>query len=51
LESIQITLGVGKIYKQGKDGVQFRVESIKELLVIIAHFDKYPLITKKQRDF
>ena len=51
MKSIQITLGVGKIYKQGSDGVQFRVESLKELLVIIAHFDNYPLITQKQKDF
>lgn len=51
LESIQRTLGVGKIYKQGSDGAQFRVESLKELKVIITHFDSYPLITKKQKDF
>ena len=29
LEEIQSTLGVGKIHKQGKDSVQYRVESIK----------------------
>jgi hypothetical protein len=52
LENIQFTLGVGKIYKQGKDSlVQFRVESIKDLLVVIEHFNKYPLITKKWVDF
>ena len=27
------------------------MESIKELLIIIEHFNKYPLITKKGRDF
>ena len=52
LENIHFTLGVGKIYKQGKDSlVQFRVESIKDLLVVIEHFNKYPLITKKRVDF
>ena len=51
LRSIQSTLGIGKIYKHGKEGVQFRVESKKELLILIEHFDKYPLITKKGKDF
>lgn len=47
LEAIQITLGVGKIYKSGKDTVQYRVSSLKNLNVIINHLDKYPLITQK----
>lgn len=51
LRSIQSTLGVGKIYTHGKQGVQFRVESKKELCILIEHFDKYPLITKKAKDF
>lgn len=51
LRSIQSTLGIGKIYKHGKQGVQYRVESKKELLILIEHFDKYPLITKKGKDF
>jgi len=51
LRSIQSTLGIGKIYKHGKEGVQYRVESKKELLILIEHFDKYPLITKKGKDF
>ena len=51
LKSIQYTLGIGKIYGKGKEGVQFRVESKKELLILIEHFDKYPLITKKGKDF
>ena len=51
LRSIQSTLGIGKIYNHGKQGVQYRVESKKELLILIEHFDKYPLITKKSKDF
>jgi hypothetical protein len=51
LESIQQTLGVGKIHKHGKESVQFRVESIKELRVIIDHFDRYPLISVKLADY
>lgn len=35
----------------GKKGVQFRVESKKELFILIDHLDKYPLITKKSKDF
>jgi len=51
LEAIQITLGVGKIYKHGKDSIQYRVSSLKNLYVIINHLDKYPLITKKWADY
>ena len=51
LRSIQTTLGVGKIYNQGNDGIQLRVESLKELLILITHFDNYPLITKKRFDY
>ena len=34
-----------------KDSIQYRVESLKDLSLIINHFDKYPLITKKQADY
>ena len=51
LEKIQQTLGVGKIYTRGEEGVQYRVESLKGLSVVIDHFNKYPLITKKYIDF
>ena len=43
--------GVGSIYNQGPQSIQFRVVSINELLMIINHFDKYPLITQKQADY
>ena len=29
----------------------FRVSSVKELNIIVNHFDKYPLITQKWSDF
>lgn len=51
LESIQSSLGVGKINTQGKSAVQYRVESIKDLSVIINHFENYPLVTVKKIDF
>ena len=43
--------GVGNIHKHGKDYIQYRVESIKELQVIVDHFDKYPLISAKVVDY
>jgi len=52
LESIRSYFGgVGNITKQGKNSIQYRVTSIKDLKVIIGHFDKYPLITQKHADF
>lgn len=42
LEAIQRTLGVGKIYRHGKDSLEYRVSSLKNLREIINHFDKYP---------
>ena len=51
LESIQRSLGVGKIYKHGKDSLDLRVSSLKNIRVVINHFDKYPLITKKFADY
>ena len=52
MELIQSYFGVGNITKQGKDSVQFRVYSLKDLTnVIIPHFERYPLITQKRADF
>jgi hypothetical protein len=51
LELIQTSLGVGKIYKNRDDCVQFLVSSAKELEVIINHFDKYSLRTYKKNDY
>ena len=51
LEKIKSTFGVGKIHRQGKDAVQYRVESIKELQIIVDHFDKYSLISAKIADY
>jgi hypothetical protein len=43
-------LGVGGIYRDG-NCCQFRVESIKDLPIVVKFFDKHPLITKKQADY
>ena len=48
---IQKSLSVGKIYKHGKDSLKLRVSDFKNLKVVINHFDKYPLITKKLADY
>jgi hypothetical protein len=42
--------GVGQIYNNGNGAYQYRVYSMKDLSVIIAHFDKYPLLTQKLAD-
>lgn len=51
LEAIQRTFGVGKIYKHGADSIQYRVSSLKDIKIIIAHFNNYPLVTKKCIDY
>ena len=51
LKAIQNTLGVGKITKCGKTAVIYAVDSVKEIPVILNHFDKYPLITHKLSDY
>ena len=50
LKKIKSSLGVGKLYEQGSQSNQFRVESLKELELLVKHFNKYPLITKKRAD-
>jgi hypothetical protein len=51
LESIRLFFQVGKISDHGKDSIIYQVRSSKDLEVIIAHFDKFPLITQKQADY
>jgi len=51
LEKIKSYLGAGRISKQGSIGVQFCVDSVKDRLVIVNHFNKYPLLTQKKADF
>ena len=51
MEQIQSYFGVGYIYNQGSNAVQFNVKSIKKLEAVIKHFDRYPLITQKQADY
>ena len=51
LEDIKKTLGVGKVDIKKPLKVVYRVESFKELEIIINHFNKYPLVTAKLSDF
>lgn len=51
MERIQADLKVGKISKHRDNGVKYQVRSNKYLDVIIAHGQKYPLITQKRADF
>jgi LAGLIDADG endonuclease len=53
LEMIKVFFGnVGFFTKHGENSVSYRVTSVKDLTtVIVPHFDKYPLITKKLVDY
>ena len=50
LEKFQSFFDGGYITKQGLNNLQYRVQSVKDLLKVINHFVKYPLLTKKQSD-
>ena len=51
LELIRLFFGVGSITRLGTNTFQYRVTKIEDLEIILAHFYKYPLLTKKQADF
>jgi hypothetical protein len=51
LEQIKNYFGVGTVNKDIAQSVKYYVLSIKDISVIISHFDKYPLISQKQADF
>jgi len=51
LEHLQSYFGVGDISDSGPNGVKFRVRSIQGSMVVLKHFDKYPLITNKLYDY
>jgi hypothetical protein len=50
LEQIKLTLGVGNIYTS-PSLVHYEVNSLKDLNIVIDHFNNYPLITQKNIDF
>ena len=51
LEMVQKFFGVGSIIAYEDNSVEYVVSSFEDLKVIIGHFMKYPLITKKKADF
>ena len=53
LDNIGKFFAVGKVYlgKKNERSLKFLVQSQKDIAKIIEHFDKYPLITKKNSDF
>jgi hypothetical protein len=42
---------VGSIYNHDEGAIKYVVQSLKDLKVVIAHLNKYPLITQKWADF
>jgi len=50
LERIQSFFGTGKIYTH-KDKIFYKITSMKNLSIIITHFEEYPLQTQKYADF
>jgi len=50
LEKIKTFLGVGTIYHK-EESSNYMIQSLRDLSVIINHFNKYPLLTKKWEDF
>ena len=51
LEQIKQFFLVGRIDKTINNTINYKVYSVKDLLVIRKHFDKFPLHTKKRADF
>ena len=46
LSQIKDYFGVGTITKHGNTTLEYRVKSLKDLDVILSHFEKYPLSQK-----
>ena len=51
LQKIKNLLSVGTIYKLGEQYIQLKGFSVKDLNIIINHFDKFPLKTKKRLEY
>jgi hypothetical protein len=51
LEQIKKYFGVGVISKHGENLCNYSIKSIKDIQMVINHFDKFPLKTKKLKDY
>ena len=43
--------GLGNIYIHSENTLQYKISSLQDLIKIIDHFNKYPLLTQKLADF
>ena len=50
LENIKAYLGVGEIYHK-ETSCNYMVQSLRDLNIIVNHFERYPFLTKKREDF
>ena len=50
LRKIQAFWGVGEIYHK-ENSCNYMVRSLIDLNLIVNHFERYPLLTKKREDF
>lgn len=50
-ENLRNFFGVGTVTIRGSDCIQYWVGSLKDLQVIVNHFDNYPLISEKWSDY
>ena len=50
LRKIQAFRGVGEIYHK-ENSCNYMVRSLIDLNLIVNHFERYPLLTKKREDF
>jgi hypothetical protein len=53
LRKIHFFFGVGTIYeRENNNSVTYAIQSLRDITnVILPHFDKYPLLTKKRADY
>jgi len=51
LNQLQIYFSAGSVFNHGKQTKQFGVRSIKDLQILINHFDQYTLKTQKLNDY
>jgi hypothetical protein len=51
LEKIRDFFGVGRLTAESKNYAQYWAGALEDILVIVNHFDNYPLITQKWADY
>ena len=51
LEQIEKYFGVGNITKQKSESINYRIQSVRDLRVIIQHFDNFSPLTPKYSDY